>query len=474
MAELTDTYVVHGACSTCSKGMRASQVVLQKTHGVFLRGQAQMTVKDCKGEDNVICFGGCYSMENPSTAAEAEKIQKAVEEACPDTFLDKVMGFFTGGKKEKKQEAPAEEGVPQVVGVCTPHIIAQEWDHGQDGVETGGKRPMMGGAKLYCIYGGEIEIVESGQPEAGSGKTSANQDDSDNNDMASQLLTAAAGLGLGIAKLGKAGIALALENMEACVRGRIHQLLHWDEKIKGNIQMGFSVIPSDSMNSKAKLFQNEDLKEMDQIIAQYENKIYVKYKEEFDNYKVIRDKYERGEEISQKDMDRIHELFANTNIISDLEELGEELSSMEAVTGHKNDLVNFFNMVYTDNPIDLKSRGFRYPGTTISSGFSIWAAPWPKEGGGYFEPDYAGNWLYGYVGDEYFTTPVDDAVLKYGAGAAQLLSDLIKDKDKKEAAAKYLQSVLTGNYGDNTNEGTQSDAEMIQEGIDARRKKKNR
>jgi len=55
-----------------------------------------------------------------------------------------------------------------------------------------------------------------------------------------------------------------------------------------------------------------------------------------------------------------------------------------------------------------------------------------------------------------------------------LLSDLIKDKDKKEAAAKYLQSVLTGNYGDNTNEETQSDAEMIQEGIDAHRKKKNR
>ncbi|WP_313577833.1 hypothetical protein [Lacrimispora sp.] len=77
------------------------------------------------------------------------------------------------------------------------------------------------------------------------------------------------------------------------------------------------------------------------------------------------------------------------------------------------------------------------------------------------------------MGDEYFTTPADEEVLKYGAGAAQLLSDLIKDKDKKEAAAKYLQSVLIGNYGDNTNEGTQSDAEMIQEGIDAHRKKKN-
>ena len=79
MAELTDTYVVHGACCTCSQGMRPSRAVLQETHGVFLRGQAQMTVKDCKGELNVVCFGGCYSMENPSTQEEAEKIKKKID-----------------------------------------------------------------------------------------------------------------------------------------------------------------------------------------------------------------------------------------------------------------------------------------------------------------------------------------------------------------------------------------------------------
>ena len=39
---------------------------------------------------------------------------------------------------------------------------------------------------------------------------------------------------------------------------------------------------------------------------------------------------------------------------------------------------------------------------------------------------------------------------------------------------KYLESVLTGNYGDNINDGTQSDAEMIQEGINAHRKNNKR
>ena len=104
MAELTDTYVVHGACTQCSMGMRQSRVVLHETHGVFLKKQAQMTVKDCKGEYHVICFGGCYSMENPSTQEEAKKVQDKVKELSPDTFLDKVMGFFTGGKKKKEKE----------------------------------------------------------------------------------------------------------------------------------------------------------------------------------------------------------------------------------------------------------------------------------------------------------------------------------------------------------------------------------
>lgn len=63
MAELNDTYVVHTAMIRCSMGMRETYLVLDDTHGVFLRQQPQMTVDDSVGEVNVRCFGGCYSME---------------------------------------------------------------------------------------------------------------------------------------------------------------------------------------------------------------------------------------------------------------------------------------------------------------------------------------------------------------------------------------------------------------------------
>lgn len=177
MADLNDTYVVHTATTTCSMGMRSSCAVLANSHGVYLRQQPQMTVNDSLPMVNVMCFGGCYSMENPSTQAAAAAMQAAVLVACPDTFLDKVMNFFTGGKKKAKTQA-AQAGVPRVVGVCTPMIPpGTKWDNGKDGVETKGNSPLLGGAKLRCLFGGEIQIVDSGQVEgAGSAESYENGD----------------------------------------------------------------------------------------------------------------------------------------------------------------------------------------------------------------------------------------------------------------------------------------------------------
>ena len=78
-ADLSNTYVVHCADTVCTMGMRQSKIVLRKSHGVYLKNQAQMTVKDQEGVTNVICFGGCHSAENPATVAEAERIAEDVK-----------------------------------------------------------------------------------------------------------------------------------------------------------------------------------------------------------------------------------------------------------------------------------------------------------------------------------------------------------------------------------------------------------
>ncbi|EXG85260.1 putative chitinase [Clostridium sp. ASBs410] len=161
MADLKDTYVVHGAWTTCTCGIRKSRIVLEKSHGIFLKNRELMTVNDCKPE-NIICFGGCYSMENPDTAAEAQKIQMAVEKDCPNTFTDTVMNFFTKKGQRESSDAPL-----RVVGICNPKIISAEWDNGGNTVEVNGEVPLLAGAKVHCLYGGEIEIIDSGQPEAG-------------------------------------------------------------------------------------------------------------------------------------------------------------------------------------------------------------------------------------------------------------------------------------------------------------------
>ena len=79
------TCVVHCARIECSKGMRESYLVLGgPTHGVKTRQLPQMTIKDILPEVNVINFGGCFSMENPSVKAAAEAAVKAAQKTIED------------------------------------------------------------------------------------------------------------------------------------------------------------------------------------------------------------------------------------------------------------------------------------------------------------------------------------------------------------------------------------------------------
>ncbi|MFQ7874112.1 hypothetical protein [Enterocloster sp.] len=78
--------------------------------------------------------------------------------------MDSVMGLFCS-KKKKSNRKPLRKYLGR--GDMQTFIIGgQEWDNGKDGVKRVA-RPRSLGAKLHCKYGGEIEIVHSGQQEAG-------------------------------------------------------------------------------------------------------------------------------------------------------------------------------------------------------------------------------------------------------------------------------------------------------------------
>ncbi len=159
-ADLSNTYVVHCADTVCSMGIRTSKIVLRKSHGVYLKDRAQMTIKDQKSDINVICFGGCCSVENPSTAEEAKKIAAMVKESTGKNFEKQVADIFT---------VEGEDGSKymECAGECTPEIVSVQWDKEKEDVSVEpGQNALLGEATLTCKYGGIIKIIGTGQPKA--------------------------------------------------------------------------------------------------------------------------------------------------------------------------------------------------------------------------------------------------------------------------------------------------------------------
>lgn len=158
MAGIDDTYIVHCAQTVCDYGMRASMLVLEDSHGVFLKSQAQMTIKDCRSE-NVVCFGGCMSPENPATIEAAKEIAREVAEKTQVDFEEQVADIFT-------QESEDGKNTMACFGECVPEIVSVEWDKEKEDVYVEpGKKALLGEATLTCKYGGIIKIVTTGQPE---------------------------------------------------------------------------------------------------------------------------------------------------------------------------------------------------------------------------------------------------------------------------------------------------------------------
>lgn len=122
--------------------------------------------------------------------------------------------------------------------------------------------------------------------------------------------------------------------------------------------------------------------------------------------------------------------------------MGNNISSVS----NSEDFGQFYDMVQTGHPLDLKNRNFK------NTDYSIWSRGWngnPLKKGNLSQPspDYLGNYLYGYYGS---SVNINSEVLKLGAGAAQEWSNITHGRNYNWTW-----------YGDNL-----GDTNMIQDGLD--------
>ena len=158
-------YVVHTARIECSCAVRDSYLALAATHGVYTRLIPQMTVKDTLAFTNLISFGNCTCMENPSVQEAAQAAVDAAQQEIEANkgMGDKIVDFFV---KPEKPTASMESMAGQVLGECLMEFPAGAvWLKGRDGVTINDEAPLLRRCELTCKYGGQITILLSGQPE---------------------------------------------------------------------------------------------------------------------------------------------------------------------------------------------------------------------------------------------------------------------------------------------------------------------
>ncbi len=163
---LDNSYVVYGARVECTCGMRESCLALDNTHGVKICNVHQLTAKDTVPNKNVINFGGCTSLENPTVRAAAEAAAEDANETIHSEerwgFRDWIVSLFT-----KKKDIEVSESLMEIcMGECTPEFPAgADWSYEHEKVYINGEPALLRRCSLMCNFGGQVTILVSGQPE---------------------------------------------------------------------------------------------------------------------------------------------------------------------------------------------------------------------------------------------------------------------------------------------------------------------
>lgn len=157
-------YVVHGAKLLCSMGSREARLVVPMDHGILLKNHPQMTADDSVSLTNVMCFGNCFSTDNPAMEQAAIDATNQYNQEKSQSFWGKVKSFF--GVKPKVVDSASRELQALCICECRPCIPADSiWEESNEKSLIKGSKTLIQPAVLVCQYGGVIRIIDNGQDE---------------------------------------------------------------------------------------------------------------------------------------------------------------------------------------------------------------------------------------------------------------------------------------------------------------------
>ena len=131
-------------------------------HGVLLCKQPQMMSDDSVSLANVMCFGNCFSVDNPKMAQAAIDATNQYNQKKSQTVWGKVKSFF--GVKPKVVTETSKELQQLCICECEPCFSEESfWEEGYEKSLIMGKKTLIQPATLVCQYGGVIHIIDNGQ-----------------------------------------------------------------------------------------------------------------------------------------------------------------------------------------------------------------------------------------------------------------------------------------------------------------------
>jgi len=152
-------YVVAGAKTKCNYGLRESKLLTPESKGVYIHDLPQLTEMHTKSE-NVICFGGCASLANPSTYEVMSELEEGARNLGNSLFGRLVRGVLN--LKDRFLNSRHDTCVGRGYGECDFQTTLK-WFAPKDNVFLEGEKALLRSSILPCLYGGTITIEDDGQ-----------------------------------------------------------------------------------------------------------------------------------------------------------------------------------------------------------------------------------------------------------------------------------------------------------------------